>query len=205
MIDNINQFNQYPWLIIAFAPGSYGHKLGKWLINNEVVNKLNPTRSLEYAGNLLDNNHNYPTYFSDVLLPGGTIGTTEDYIQKELAGHIPNFDLINNILKNSKAIYNPNPNKYNLILTHYSRYRTLFELSNIFKSKTIRIVFDTPEQAQNAMERKRKLDNQDFDLDKECGDLCDNYYPFLHKFNFTIDIPVNNVVNLDLEFLKVLL
>ena len=24
------------WIIIAFAPGSYGYKLGKWLVNNQL-------------------------------------------------------------------------------------------------------------------------------------------------------------------------
>ena len=72
-------------------------------------------------------------------------------------------------------------------------------------NQIIRITFESEDQAINALKRKRLLDNQQFDLNKDWGDLCDNYFPFLTKFKFTIDVPVNKVNNLELEFLKELL
>ena len=72
-------------------------------------------------------------------------------------------------------------------------------------SKVIRIMFESHDQAIDAIKRKRLLENQKFELNNDWGDLCDNYFPFLNEFKFTIDVPVNKVKNLELNFLKELL
>ena len=200
MIERI--LTQQKWIIVAFAPGAYGYKLGKWLANNKLVN-INNFENFVYTNSIDKNNHNYLGCFSDVLLSSGQ---TEDYIKKELIGHFPNFDLIKKILSNSLSIPLKVVNGQKLILTHYSQYRVLFELSNLFtNTKVIRITFDSQDQAIDAIKRKRSLDKKSFELTNDWGDLCDNYFPFLNEFKFSIDIPVNKVEKLELDFLKELL
>jgi hypothetical protein len=190
---------QQKWIIVAFAPGAYGYKLGKWLANNRLAN-INNFENFVYYNSTDKNNHNYVGCFSDVLL---SFGQTEDYIKKELIGHFPNLHLITDILSSSISMPFKLVNAQQLILTHYSQYRVLYELSNLFtESKIIRITFDSQDQAIDAIKRKRSLDKKPFDLINDWGDLCDNYFPFLHKFKFTIDVPVNKVENLELDFLK---
>ena len=197
MINELIENNK--WIIIAFAPGSYGYKLGKWLISN----KLATVNNLQYIVDSSLNNHHYCGYFSDVLLSDGK---QEDTVKKELIGHFPNFNLIKSILSDSEHLPNNFTNGTRLILTHYTQYRLLYELSLFFNNaKIIRIVFESHDQAIGAIKRKRSLDNQTFDLNNDWGDLCDNYFPFLNEFKFTIDVPVNKVKNLELNFLKELL
>ena len=202
MIDDL--IDNDKWIIIAFAPGSYGYKLGKWLGNNQLAlvdHRMSDMTS--YANDLLKNNHNYLGCFSDILLSSGQ---QEDTVKKELVGHFPDFNLIKKILANSNTITKKIHNGTHLILTHYAQYRVLYELSNMFNnSKVIRIIFDSQDQAIDAINRKRSLDNQKFDLTNDWGDLCDNYFPFLNEFKFSIDIPVNKVEKLELDFLKELL
>jgi len=202
MINNL--INENKWIIIAFAPGSYGYKLGKWLANNQIVFvDHNMFVMTHYANDLLKTNHSYLGCFSDVLLSSGQ---QEDIIKKELVGHFPDFNLIKKILADSTTIPNKKHNNKHLILTHYSQYRVLYELSKMFNnSKVIRIIFESHEQAIDAINRKRSLDNQKFDLNNDWGDLCDNYFPFLNEFKFSIDIPVNKVEKLELDFLKELI
>ena len=194
--------SEQKWIIIAFAPGAYGYKLGKWLANNKLAN-INNFENFVYTNSVDKNNHSYIGCFSDVLLSSGQ---TEDYIKKELFGHFPNVALITKTLSSSPSMPSKLLNDQQLILTHYSQYRVLYELSNLFtNSKIIRITFDSQDQAIDAIKRKRSLDKKPFDLANDWGDLCDNYFPFLNKFKFTIDIPVNEVNNLELDFLKELL
>jgi hypothetical protein len=156
-----------------------------------------------YANDLLKNNHNYLGCFSDILLSSGQ---QEDIIKKELIGHFPDFNVIEKILANSNTIPNKKHNSKHLILTHYTQYRVLYELSIMFNnSKVIRIIFESHDQAIGAIKRKRLLDNQKFDLNNDWGDLCDNYFPFLNEFKFSIDIPVSKVEKLELDFLKELM
>ena len=192
------------WIIIAFAPGSYGYKLGKWLVNNQLSTvDHNMFDMISYTNDLLKNNHSYLGCFSDILLSSGQ---QEDTIKKELVGHFPDFNLIKKILANSNTIPKKTHNNTHLILTHYTQYRVLYELSKMFNnSKVIRIIFESHDQAIGAIKRKRSLDNQKFDLNNDWGDLCDNYFPFLNEFKFSIDIPVNKVEKLELDFLKELL
>ena len=90
------------WIIIAFAPGSYGYKLGKWLVNNQLSTiDHNMFDMINYTNDLLKNNHNYLGYFSDILLSSGR---QEDTVKKELVGHFPDFNLIKKILANSNTI-----------------------------------------------------------------------------------------------------
>jgi len=202
MIDEL--LDNDKWIIIAFATGSYGYKLGKWLVNNQLLTVDHRMSDMtSYANDLLKNNHNYLGCFSDILLSSSQ---QEDTIKKELFGQIPDFNLIKKILANSNNIPKKTHNNTRLILTHYSQYRILYELTHIFiKSKIIRITFESEDQAINALKRKRLLDNQQFDLNKDWGDLCNNYFPFLNEFKFSIDIPVNKVEKLELDFLKELL
>ena len=192
------------WIIVAFAPGSYGHKLGKWLVNNQLSTvDYSMVDIISYTNDLLKNNHSYLSCFSDILLSSGQ---QEDTIKKELVGHFPDFNLIKKILANSTTIPNKTHNSTHLILTHYAQYRILYELSLLFNNaKIIRVVFESHDQAIGAIKRKRSLDNQKFDLNNDWGDLCDNYFPFLNEFKFSIDIPVNKVEKLELDFLKELL
>ena len=201
MINELIENNK--WIIIAFAPGSYGYKLGKWLANNQLSTiDHNMFDMINYTNDLLKNNHNYLGYFSDILLSSGR---QEDTVKKELVGHFPDFNLIKKILANSNTIPKKTHNTH-LILTHYTQYRVLYELSKMFNnSKVIRIIFDSQDQAIDALKRKRLLENQKFDLNNDWGDLCDNYFPFLNEFKFSIDIPVNKVEKLELNFLKELL
>jgi hypothetical protein len=183
------------WLIVAFPPGAYGHRLGKWLVNNQIARIFNGYTQLDYSE---PDNHNYQGYYSDTMF--------SENLSNELIQHPNNRDKIYKLLDLSNYKPIDLSDKYNLILTHYPTFRSLYELKLIFKnSKVIRITFNNQEQAQQTLSRKRILVNDTYDINKDLGNLCDNYFPFLYNYNFCINVPIDRVINLDLDFLKELL
>jgi hypothetical protein len=189
------------WLFVSFAPGANGYLLGKWLINNKICGipfnnndnfTLNQTES---------NNHDYVGYLYDIF----TGPTWSDRLELELSKNQFDQETIFTILSTTHTnVFSDQP--YNLVLLHYSSYNVLRNLQKMFNNaKIIRIMFESEEQANDALKRKLQVDNLVDDKHYQIGILVQDYYPYLFNFDFTIDILWQKVKALDLDFLKELL
>jgi hypothetical protein len=80
-------------------------------------------------------------------------------------------------------------------MTHHSTEIGLQRLKEILNATLIRITFLDAAQATESLVRKAQLDNIVLNFDHQ-------YVPFLKKFDFAINVTLDQVNQLDLDFLK---
>ncbi len=182
-------------LIIAFAPGSRGFLLSKWLYNNRVVRTVSPPSNQEYIFD--GDNHQVAPFYNDVLFtPTDQTKIIYDKINDEIIKDEYDYVLLKKLIKTSKQkppIIN-DLNQYNLILSHHSSYTGLATLGTILNAKIIRITLADTEQAKQCYQRKfNKIAKEQW--------LSTSYYPFIDNFDFAINIKLGTIEKLELDFL----
>jgi hypothetical protein len=186
-------------LILAFAPGSRGFLLSKWLYNNQLINaifeKYHPSK-LSYT--IDGDNHSLTPFYNDVLFYWNT-DSKEIYfkIEKELNKIPCDYAALTQLLATSKFLPSKENDRYNLILSHYGSSHGLLALKKVLNAQVIRIILDNSE-ANDCYYRKFGTHNGN-------SIIATTYYPFTENFDFAINVKLSQVENLDLDFLKELL
>jgi hypothetical protein len=185
-------------LIISFAPGARGFLLGKWLINNQLGRAFDSnTRLLPL--NHDSTNHDFTPIYNDLLLDNRYSMENFQLVNQALSDDSNDIAQLSQLFFTSKFVRQDDTSGYDIILTHYSSFSALTKLKHVLNATIIRITFKDIEQANSSYLRKF---NYSKITDADINDLESNYYTFIHKFEHGIDIPLDTVTNLDLEFLK---
>jgi hypothetical protein len=194
-------------LIVAFAPGSRGFLLSKWLYNNKLINVVGVENSFELPYVINGDNHSFTPFYSDVLFHWNDTNSKEIYfkIEEELKKTKCNHAVLSQLLTTSKLVPDNHNNRYNLILSHCGLGNELLALKTVLQAQVIRIML-TDSEIQDCFRRKfiTQIKNnktlwppKNIVLDL----LATTYYPFKENFDFAINIKLSQVENLELDFL----
>jgi len=174
----LNQLND-PVVLIAFAPGSYGFLLGKWIINNKIAQPKDVDLPLVY--NFNDNNHNYGPYYSELFLNSNNEFQEQLQLGMVEVEKLPKYE--------STALPK-------LILTHIGNNSTLEILSKLFVNiRIIKILLNKTEAAESFT---RKFNNTD------AGRWISHYTysEFIDSPGPDINVTVEQIINLNLDWIK---
>jgi hypothetical protein len=177
-------------IIVAFAPGAKGFALSRWLLNNKLVFAL-----ADAGPQFKEINHTLAPWYNDVLFYYNN--SSQDVyltIDQMLSDPDSSDNTIKELIATSKNI----PFEHalpGLVMTHHSTEIGLQRLKEILNATLIRITFLDAAQATESLVRKAQLDNIVLNFDHQ-------YVPFLKKFDFAINVTLDQVNQLDLDFLK---
>jgi hypothetical protein len=184
-------------LIVSFAHNARGFLLSKWLYSKGIVECcVNPT-NLEFK--IDTTNHDLVPFYNDVLFSWQTPveKVMFNLLQRELEIVRSPDTTIREILAQSNCKPHTGHSKYNLVLTHVSSYIGLKKLASILDAKVIRITFKDTAQADETfyriVEKNSPLEAYDYERD--------NYYRFVANYDFCINVDLDRVIDLDLDFL----
>lgn len=184
-------------LILSFAPGARGFLLSKWLYINQIVNFWAAPKSTVL--NFDSNNHSLMPLYSDVLFRWKDEKTQRLFndIENCLTQQEADCNYIQSLIAQStNAIcVGPNKNPYNLILSHHGSAQGLSTLSKCLTARVIRITLNDSTQAKECYVRK-------FNEDPDPAYLSRYYGLYLNDYDFCINVKLDMVMNLDLDFLK---
>jgi hypothetical protein len=190
-------------LVVAFCPGARGFLLSRWLCKNIGANTYshlfpNNLNSVEY--NFSGNNHVFTPFYNDLLfLWKEKTKPVFNSIESELNSPDPSLAKLKNMLELSNHKPPDHLDGYSLIHTHHASSTGLQALSLALDAKLIRITLNNQEQGRQCYERKFGTPCSNLET------LEQNYYPFIQNFDFSINVELNKVINLDLNFLKEML
>jgi hypothetical protein len=189
-------------LILAFAPGSRGFLLSKWLYNNQLINVVFPPSDTSYV--IDGNNHSLTPFYNDVLFSWDDTNSKKTYfnIEKEFQTTQCDHAVLAQLLSTSKFLPEKQNSRYNLILSHHGSNHGLSTLKTILNAQVIRITLTNSEikdcylrKFVNHKGNSRPSKSAVLDI------LSTTYYPFLENFDFAINIKLSQVENLKLDFL----
>jgi hypothetical protein len=179
-------------LILAFAPGSRGFLLSKWLYNNQLVNLVYPPSDNFYITD--SNNHALNPFYNDVLFCWNDDSKDTFFkIKKEIEKTNCDYTLVEQLLGTSKFLPNTHNDRHNLILSHQGSMHGLSALKTILNSLVIRITLTESEINECFI---RKFGNLDF-----TEHTAKEYYSFKENCDFAINVSLSQVKNLELDFL----
>lgn len=187
-------------LIISFARNARGFLLANWLYSKGIINCYGNPIVPSFNLTREDTNHGLVPFYNDVLFGWGTPEEKEIFTQlhNQLITVGSSVDVIKELFAKSKRLPVLTTNKkYNLILTHLSGYVSLKKLADILDAKVIRITFKDTAQADETYYR-RPLDVPSPDAYDYARD---DYYRFVVKYDFCINVELDNLLDLDLDFL----
>lgn len=176
-------------IIIAYAPGSRGATLGKWLlVNNFVQAKGNHGKTIKQTAT----NHTFTPYYNDVLFCfNHSSEKTFKLIEQQLDDPESTIENITQLVNCS----HDQVSSTGLILTHHASESGLYKLSQVLNATVIRVVFRDVQQARDAQIRKSQIENWPSNVSDHY--LEKHYYPFINKFHFGIDITLDQINTFD--------
>lgn len=183
-------------LILAFGPGSKGFLLSKWLYKNNLVNLLCPPKNTNL---IVDNiNHHLSPLYNDVLFYWANEKQKQIYQEIETELSSVNIDILK-IKKLLSLSQHKTPtssnNPYNLILSHHHTKDGLYALRSGLDATLCRITVRDLSQAQEC--HKRKFGHMSL------NGYSNNYWqPWTESFDLSIDIALDKILELDIDFLK---
>jgi hypothetical protein len=185
----------YKNILLAYAPGSRGFMLGKWLIINGLAT---PKGNISGRNIQIDGvNDSFTPFYNDALFfPSGT--QIFDNVNKLLTNPESSVNDLVKIITTSKD--QPLAPASNLIMTHHASESGLEKLGKAFNAHVLRVTFADRDQARDAQIRKSVLEGWITDVAEEF--LEKEYFPFIRNFSYSIDITMDQVNNLELDFLK---
>ena len=194
-------------LIVAFAPGSRGFLLSKWLYNNKLINVAVVENSSELPYIIDGDNHSLTPFYSDVLFHWDDTNSKEIYfqIEEELKKTKCNHAVLSQLLNTSKLVPDNSNNRYNLILSHCGLGNELLALKTVLHAQVIRIML-TDSEIRDCYHRKFITPTRNNKTPRPpkntiLDTLATTYYPFKENFDFAINITLSQVENLELDFL----
>lgn len=186
-------------LIIAFAHNARGFYLSKWLFSQGIIEcYCNPPNDL--SPKLNSTNHDMVPFYNDIIFNWRTSEEKElfDKLHHKLSTIGTASNEIIDLLDQSKnKPIQSYENKYNLILTHLSSYISLKKLSDTLSARVIRITFNDTKQAAETYYRIVNPNSppEAFDYAR------DVYYKFIVNYDFCINVKLDDVLDLNLDFL----
>ena len=181
-------------LLIAFAPGSRGFLLAKWLYRNGIIHTPFVPDSVEYR--IDGDNHHLIGFYNDVLFSFND--RTRDLfweLQSLLYAPSQDHERVRSILAHSQYPALPSQStKRNVMFTHHASAAGLQTLSSVLDADVLRITFADWQQLEDSYLRKYQAvtHNHTEYLERE-------YKEFLQDMDFAININVDRVRDLDLD------